>query len=351
MFGAFHVRRIVPFVLAAVFTLLLLPALLIAAQEPTPTATPPQPPGTPLPWVTEPAVTGARLASTPIPASPFELLFTNSFDDENYTANFWTLGAGWEQSSSGGRGQMLEVSGSDASVTFVHDTILDAAVQARFLVSAGAVRLNLRQSAAGAYTVTLTADGIVMLTRGADLLGMAPSTVAPNTWHTIRLSALGGAVEVIVDGMSVIAVQDSAPLPAGTISFVGQSLGVASLLVDDFVLEVQREAFTGISTEDTLPEMPALTLIQTEDFEGRPPEWVYQSTWEMAFIDTGLGIEVFNDSTPLVLMDEPIFNVAVDIAFSALNTGTSARLQVRLSRVWCLHGGIRLCWQRVPLSQ
>ena len=77
MFGAFHVRRIVPFVLAAVFTLLLLPALLIAAQEPTPTATPPQPPGTPLPLSTEPAVIGARLYPTPASSSAFQLLFTD----------------------------------------------------------------------------------------------------------------------------------------------------------------------------------------------------------------------------------------------------------------------------------
>ena len=322
MFGAFHVRRIVPFVLAAVFTLLLLPALLIAAQEPTPTATPPQPPGTPLPWVTEPAVTGARLASTPIPASPFELLFTDSFDDENYTANFWTFGVGWEQSSSGGRGQVLQVTGSDASVTFVHDTILDAAIQARFLVSAGAVRFNLRQSATGAYTVTLTADGIVMLTRGADLLGMAVSTVAPNTWHTIRLSALGGDVEVEVDGASVIIAQDSVPLPAGTVS-ISSANATSGASADDFSLWILSEHSA---------EEPELGLAIIDDIEAE--SFVTQSLgtgWqrEPTVFEPGFSLAARTTTTAISMADEAYFNVAAQIDLRLYNS--TARLSVRAS--------------------
>ena len=120
-------------------------------------------------------------------------------------------------------------------MTFVHDTLTDGSVQARFLVNSGAVRFSFRQSEAGSYTVTLTDDGIVMLTRNTDLLGMARSPVAPNDWHTLRLSALGGDVRVAIDGAEVIAYQDNTLLPPGTIS-IAPANATSIVLVDDFEL-------------------------------------------------------------------------------------------------------------------
>lgn len=155
-------------------------------------------------------------------------LFTDNFDTG--ALYLWTLGAGWALARSE-NGQALTTT-TDEPVTFVHNTLLDAAVQARFQFTQGMVRLSLRQSEAGAYTAVLNADGNIALYRGSQ--PMASAVVSPNQpeqWRTIRLSAIGDVVRVSIDAVEVIAVQDLTPLPLGTISFA--SVSTSGILVDD----------------------------------------------------------------------------------------------------------------------
>jgi hypothetical protein len=160
-------------------------------------------------------------------------LLTDTFDTG--ALYFWTLGAGWDLIDSEG-GKALANKGGDEAVTFVHSTLTDLAVQLRVRFENGMFRLSLRQSAAGAYTALLSADGQVALYRGTAVLGAA--TVAPNqagSWRTLRLSAIGGVLRVQVDGVEVLAVQDSAPLPQGTFTFAGVG-ATGGVVVDDVIV-------------------------------------------------------------------------------------------------------------------
>lgn len=163
---------------------------------------------------------------------PLSLLLTDSFDTG--TLYFWTLGAGWALIPSEG-GLALSSVGNDEPATFVHDGLLDLAVQLRAQFVGGLFRLSLRQSAAGAYTLLLGEDGLLTLYRGAQVLTSAAlPPAAPGQWRTLRFSVIGDTLRVQVDGVEVLAVQDTAPLPPGTFSFAG--MGGAALLVDDVEL-------------------------------------------------------------------------------------------------------------------
>jgi hypothetical protein len=159
------------------------------------------------------------------PEPPLTLLFSDNFDTGQLLT--WTVGAGWTLVPSEG-GQALQMSNSEEPVTFVYNNLLDVAVQARFQINAGAARLSVRESAVGRYSALLDANGQVSLYRGEALLGIAVvSPSVPGQWRVLRLSALGDVVRVSVDGVEVIAVQEAAPLPIGTISFAGSALAQA----------------------------------------------------------------------------------------------------------------------------
>jgi hypothetical protein len=164
---------------------------------------------------------------------PLSLIFTDNFDSGDTT--LWTLGAGWSFVASES-GQALQ-STSDEAVTFANNNVADAAAEARFLLPSALARLSLRQSEAGSYTALMDVSGNIVLYRGGEQMGTAlVSPVAPGQWRTLRLSTIGDIVRVAIDGVEVIAAQDSTPLPPGTISFAG--MGASGLLVDDFGLWV-----------------------------------------------------------------------------------------------------------------
>jgi uncharacterized protein YbdZ (MbtH family) len=105
------------------------------------------------------------------------VLFTDTFDTG--ALYLWKpLPTGWSLVASEG-GQALQATNTEEPVTFVHDTLGDSVVQARFAFTSGMARLSLRQSEAGAYTVLLNADGQVALYRGSQILGAA--TVSANS--------------------------------------------------------------------------------------------------------------------------------------------------------------------------
>jgi hypothetical protein len=159
------------------------------------------------------------------------LLFADNFDGGDLSR--WTLGAGWQLVASEA-GQALQVNGSDEGVKLVQGTLGDSAVQLRYILNAGMARLRLRQSAAGAYTLLVDMNGSVSLYRGDQILGAATVSAKPiSEWRTVRLLAVGNRVRAAIDGVEVIAVQDAAPLPAGTLFFGGVGLAAGALRVDD----------------------------------------------------------------------------------------------------------------------
>lgn len=229
-----------------------------------------------------PSATAAPTGTPTLPAFPPEpalsLLFADNFDAGQPL--LWTLGEGWAFVPSE-NGLALGVTSSDAPVTFVHNTLEDAAVQARFHFTSGMARLSLRQSEAGSYTALLDAGGQVALYRGSQVMGAATVTpTVPDAWRTLRLSAIGDLVRVAVDGLEVIAARDAAPLPAGTLSFA--SVGQNALVVDD--VEIW---WSGNSNSTSMVILDEPTWLYECDFRASPGDWTsvpielgYTSIWD-----------------------------------------------------------------------
>jgi hypothetical protein len=175
---------------------------------------------------------GDTVGATPvssIPEPPLTLILNDSFDSGD--TNHWELGAGWSVINDEG-GKALQVTNSPGKVTLVYDALQNAAVQARFFLDTGSAQINVRESTAGQYTVTLDSLGLVALYRGTDVIRTAftaPSGVA--RWRTLRLSVVQGIVRVTVDGVELIAIADIAEYPPGKIS-IGMA-GTGTVQVDD----------------------------------------------------------------------------------------------------------------------
>ncbi len=171
-----------------------------------------------------------------VPALPTEpplaLLLSDTLDTGDLS--HWNLGAGWHLAGISG-GQVLEVNDSPGDLTLVYNTLNDAAVQLQVWLEANGIRLSLRQSAAGRYSVTLDSLGLVALYRDGNLVQSAvtgPSGVA--RWRTLRISAVQGLIRVSVDGVEMIHVQDDVELPPGSVSIA--MTGTGTLQVDNIEL-------------------------------------------------------------------------------------------------------------------
>lgn len=160
------------------------------------------------------------------------LLYPNFLDHFDAGLSAWSLGAGWSQVASEG-GLALQVVNSTEPATFIQGESYDVAAQARFLLNAGSAGIRVRQSAVGSYTATLNANGQVTLSRADTVIGATVVPLYAGQWQTLRVSATGDVLRVAVNGVEVLAVQDVAGLPPGTVAIVG-SLESAPLLVDDF---------------------------------------------------------------------------------------------------------------------
>lgn len=313
------------------------------AETPTELPSPTLPePATPLPTETPtieletstPSVTPTNTVTPTAfpPEPPLTVLFTDTFDTgELY---LWTLGAGWSLVPSEG-GQALQVTNSDEPVTFVHNTIGNAAVQARFLMSSGMTRLSLRQSDAGSYTAVMDMNGQVSLYRNGQLMGAASVTpVTPGQWRTLRLSAIDTIVRVAVDGIEVVAVQDITPLPVGTISFAGIGVVEGNLLVDDiFVWTPAGDATATPTATATFPPLPQLRSVFYQNFDGSsdPFRQLYLAYWPVVPSEADFALLINVSDRPTQLMPRHFSDAVVQARF--LLTAGSVQLAVRQTAI------------------
>ncbi len=182
--------------------------------------------GTPAPGA---SASGTPEATTePLPTEPpLTLLLNDTFDSGDLS--HWHMGVGWHLGSDAG-GQVLQVDNSPSDLTLAYNTLQDVAVQAQVWLQANGIRVNLLQSAAGRYAVTLDSVGVIALYRGSDLIQSAiagPSGVS--RWRTLRVSAVQGIIRVSVDGVEVIHVADKAELPPGAVSLAMTGTGTVRL--------------------------------------------------------------------------------------------------------------------------
>lgn len=167
--------------------------------------------------------------ATPEPEPALLLVYSDSFDNSNLDR--WRLGAGWSLVSSG-ESQMLQVFDSSADVTYIHSTLQDVAVNVQVFLDHGSLRLSLRQSAAGRYTLLLQPTGQVALYRGDALIKTVTVPISGvSRWREVHLSVLGGVIRASIDGHNLIEAIDTAELPPGALSFA--LVGGGTMKVDD----------------------------------------------------------------------------------------------------------------------
>lgn len=165
-----------------------------------------------------------------LPEPPLSLVYQETFDDG--ITEFFTLGPGWSLVPQD-NGQILQVNESDASAAINYSGLHQVVVQVRIRPQSGIARLAVRESALGAYNVTLDSTGLLQLFR-ADQPVDAVAFVMNEAidWHTLRLSVIDSTVQVSLDGVPRLVFIDPSPLPAGVTALYG----IGTILVDDFQL-------------------------------------------------------------------------------------------------------------------
>jgi hypothetical protein len=200
-----------------------------ATATSVPTATPtvfPTDAPTALPSAT-PSDALIRLASLEEP--PVEILFDETFDRDPLYA--WTLGNGWSLVGLSSGRALQAANGTGGSVLLRYDDLGDAVIQMRFLLESGSMRVQLRESAAGNYTIEATDANVLTLYR-ADVpiqTAVFPGTLA-GEWRTLRFSAFDNILRLAVDGAEQMIAFDSLSLPPGDVAIQN---GGGVLYVDD----------------------------------------------------------------------------------------------------------------------
>ncbi len=149
----------------------------------------------------------------------------------------WALAPGWEYVPATGQAAgALQASGDVQPLAYGARTDTDLVVEIHILVEAGECRLNMRDSAAGRYSLALDPTGLITLYRDETELGsaFADPVVAGAPFRRLRLSAIGGILRVMADGEKAITVTDPDPLPAGGITLSTGKASPAACTIDEF---------------------------------------------------------------------------------------------------------------------
>ncbi len=240
------------------------------------------------PIATEAATAEPTAESTPViedalpPEPALMLLVRELFDNGDLTPwqplNGWSL-AGTET------GAALQATNTNQALSLQKGLFYNVAVEARFQFNTGSAQISVRQSAAGGYTASVDATGVVQLLRAG--LVVKEGIIQPaagDAWLTLRLSAIDGAVRVSVDGVTTLEYSDDAPLPPGEVTLGALFEDTTSetapttnvLLVDDFFLWVPQhdaaaypsptpQSTTVPVTEEATPEATVETTPQVTE--------------------------------------------------------------------------------------
>ena len=163
------------------------------------------------------------------PEPPLNLVYSDNFDSGNL--NHWKLGAGWILFGETGA-KSLQTTDNSGDATFAYDTLDNAAIQLRVMMSSNNIKLTLRQSSAGYYAVVLQPTGQIALYRGSTLVKSTTTNQSSiGRWRILRLSAVRGIIRVNIDGMEILTARDTSELPPGTFAF--SALGRGIIRIDD----------------------------------------------------------------------------------------------------------------------
>jgi len=178
--------------------------------------------------------------ATAIPFVNEPALMTLVTDDFELGELFlWTASKNWSFAQVEGGTVLQSTTGVDP-LTFAQTNMLDVSATIQVQLNGGSMAMHLRESGAGRYSVILNANGILALYRDTTLLEGTSLALLGTEWHSLTLSAMGDILRVKVDDVTLLAVQDSAPLSAGGLSIA--SVDGSPLRVDDFELAVPEIA-------------------------------------------------------------------------------------------------------------
>ncbi len=156
----------------------------------------------------------------------------------------WQLGHGWEHGAVGTNSPTgaLIASGEPEPTRFGDAVYGDVVVSVRFWVDEGEARLNVRDSAAGQYSIGVGPTGRVRLYRNGEMLAedYADAVLSGPPWHALRFSAIEDRLLLDVDGKEMFVLADQSEggaLPPGQITFSAGEVP-SRFYVDDFVVAV-----------------------------------------------------------------------------------------------------------------
>lgn len=120
-------------------------------------------------------------------------------------------------------------------------------MRARVTINTGGVRLRVRNSGLGGYTAVINVNGQISLYREAVVLGTASITTSVGQTHDFGIIAIGGNITISVDGVAVIAVTESLPLPYGILQITSDFPGETDAHIDDLRIAatIADEPFLG----------------------------------------------------------------------------------------------------------
>jgi photosystem II stability/assembly factor-like uncharacterized protein len=158
-------------------------------------------------------------------------------DFNSGTAGEWKLEPGWAIAPSGD-GYVLQ--GSEHSWAVLMDkTWEDIILQFRVNLKADSgLHANIRKSGPSRYFIGLGRDFSYISRQDKEKNfqnQLANGAGIPSGWHTIRISAMNGQIEVMCDGTRFISYTDPDPLVSGSVAF--ENLNNSTTLVDDIQIE------------------------------------------------------------------------------------------------------------------
>lgn len=248
-----------------------------------------------------------------------EILYSQDFNDGS--AEEWGLDPGWSIGPSEG-GFALQGNGHSWAV-LEEGSWGDYFLQFRVNLQENSIlHANIRRSGFKRYFIGLERNHSYISRQDGEAAfqnELARGKGIAAGWHTVRVSAVGGTIDVQCDGKKLIAYTDPNPLTNGGVAF--ENLKEASVLVDDVLIGLASTVETPITT--------APTAIPTGKTASQPPTnltW----TWTSGPLGgMGYDVRMSPDNPDVLYVTDAKAGVfkSTDggISWQAINNGITAR--------------------------
>jgi hypothetical protein len=181
-------------------------------------------------------------------------------------------------------GQAIQYSDGAEAALYTLSTFTDSAAEAKVLLNSGEVMLSLRKTATEEYSAVLAADGTLKLNKNGQLINAGTVTLTPGVWITLKFTAVGGEMNVLVDGVVIVSATDLAPLSTGQAGFTASAGSLVRL--DNFAIYGTGDGVPVIVTSpEATPEItPEATLEVTAEVTAEATDEANLSVFSLASV-------------------------------------------------------------------